>query len=163
MGRGVKVNWQESNQELKQRYQEERQLQRRTRLQALWQLRQGKRIQDVVDLTGASYRSVQHWIRWYRQGGLSEVLRRVVGHQAKGKRPYLNRLQQKALVAKVQQGQFPTVWDVVQWVGDRWGVSYTYKGMYTLMKGHGLGLKVPRPHSEKADAQQQIAWKKGVC
>ena len=117
MGRGVKVNWQESNEELKQRYQEERQLQRRTRLQALWQLRQGKRIQDVVDLTGASYRSVQNWIRWYRQGGLSEVLRRVVGHQAKGKKPYLNRLQQKALVAKVQQGQFPTVWDVVHGSG----------------------------------------------
>ncbi len=162
-GRGLSVDWQESSEELKHRYQKEVHPQRRTRLQALWQLHQGKRIGDVVDLTGASYRSVQHWIRWYRQGGLSEVLRRVVGHQAKGKKPYLNRLEQRALVAKVQQGQFRTVWDVVQWVRDRWGVSYTYKGMYTLMKGHGLGLKVPRPHSEKADAQQQIAWKKGVC
>ncbi len=163
MGRGLNVDWQESSEELKHRYQKEVHPQRRTRLQVLWQLHQGKRIGDVVDLTGASYRSVQHWIRWYRQGGLSEVLRRVVGHQAKGKKPYLNRLQQRALVAKVQQGQFRTVWDVVQWVRDRWGVSYTYKGLYTLMKGHGLGLKVPRPHSEKADAQQQIAWKKGVC
>ncbi len=159
----LNVDWQESSEELKHRYQKEVHPQRRTRLQSLWQLRQGKRIGDVVDLTGASYRSVQHWIRWYRQGGLSEVLRRVVGHQAKGKEPYLNRLQQRALVAKVQQGQFRTIWDVVQWVRDRWGVSYTYKGLYTLMKGHGLGLKVPRPHSEKADAQQQIAWKKGVC
>ena len=160
---GLNVDWQESSEELKQRYQKEVHPQRRTRLQALWQLRQGKCIGDVVDLTGASYRSVQHWIRWYRQGGLSEVLRRVVGHQAKGKKPYLNRLQQRALVAKVQQGQFRTVWDVVWWVRDRWGVSYSYKGMYTLMKGHRLGLKVPRPHSEKADAQQQIAWKKGGC
>jgi len=90
------------------------------------------------------------------------VLRRVVGHQAKGKKPYLNQLQQRALVAKAQQGQFRTVWDVIEWVG-RWRVRYTYKGMYTLMKGHGLGLKVPRPHSEKADAQQQATWKKGVC
>ncbi len=165
MGRGVQVDWQESSEELKHLYQKEVHPRRRTRLQALWQLHQGKRPDciGVVDLTGASYRSVQHWIRWYRQGGLREVLRRVVGHQAKGKKPYLNRLEQRALVAKVQQGQFRTVWDVVQWVRDRWGVSYTYKGMYTLMKGHGLGLKVPRPHSEKGDAQQQIAWKKGVC
>jgi transposase len=162
MGRRVKVDWQESCEELKHRYQKEVHPQRRTRLQALWQLHQGKRIQDVADLTGASYRSVEQWLRCYRQGGLSEVLRRVVGHQAKGKKPYLNRLQQKALVAKVQQGQFRTVWDAKEWVQGRWGVSYTYKGMYSLMKGHGLGLKVPRPHSEKADAQRQIAWKRGA-
>ena len=163
MGGQLKVDWQESADELKHLYQKEAHPQRRTRLQAFWQLRLGKRIQDVVDLTGASYRRVQQWLRWYRQGGLSEVLRRVVGHHAKGKKPYLNQLQQRALVAKTQQGQFRTVWDVIEWVRDRWGVNYRYKGMYTLMKGHGLGLKVPRPHSEKADDQQQAAWKKGAC
>ncbi len=42
------------------------------------------------------------------------------------------------------------------------GVSYTYKGMYSLMKGNRLGVKVPRPRSEKADTQQQLAWKKGA-
>ena len=87
MGRRLKVGWQESSEELKHRYQKEVHPQRRTRLQAFWQLHQGKRIRGVVDLTGASYRSVQQRIRWYRQGGLSEVLRRVVGHQAKGKSP----------------------------------------------------------------------------
>ncbi len=163
MGRRVDVGWQESSEELKHRYQKEAHAQRRTRLQALWQLRRGKRIEDVVDLTGASYRSVQQWLRGYREGGLSEVLRRVVGYHAKGKKSYLNPLEQRALVAKVQLGQFRTVWDAIEWVRDRWGVSYTYQGMYTLLKGHELGLKVPRPHSEKADAQQQTAWKKGGC
>ncbi len=162
MGRGVNVDWQESSEELKHHYLKEVHPRRRTRLQALWKLRQGKPIEDVADFTGASYRSVQQRLQWYRQGGLGEVLRRVVGHQAPGKKPYLNRLQQRALVAKVQLGQFRTVWDVVQWVRGRWRVSYTYKGMYSLMKGHGLGLKVPRPHSEKADAKQQSAWKKGA-
>ena len=162
MARVAKVAWQESSEELKQLYQKELHPQRRTRLQVLWQLHQGKRIQDVADLTGASYRSVQQWIGWYRQAGLSEVLRRVVGHQAQGKKPYLNRLQQRALVAKVQQGQFRTVWDAMEWVQGRWRVSYTYKGMYSLMKGNGLGLKVPRPHSTRAKSQEQTAWKKGA-
>ena len=63
MGGRLKVHWQESNEELKRRYQKEVHPQRRTRLQALWQLRQGKPIRDVVDLTGASYRSVQQWLR----------------------------------------------------------------------------------------------------
>ena len=62
------------------------------------------------------------------------MLRRVVRHRAQGKKPYLNRLQQRALVAKVQQGQFRTVWDVIQWVRGRWGVSYTYKGMYSRFR-----------------------------
>ena len=163
MGKRVEVGWQESSEELKQRYQREEHPQRRTRLQALWHLRQGKRIEDVVEITGASYRSVQQWLRWYRQGGLAQVLRRVVGHHAKGKKPYLNVLEQRALVAKVQLGEFRTVWDAAEWVRDRWGVSYTYQGMYSVLKGHRLGLKVPRPHSEKANAQQQTIWKKGAC
>lgn len=161
MGRGVNVDWQESSEELKERYLKEAHPRRRTRLQALWQLSRGKPIEVVADLTGASHRSVQQWLKWYRQAGLSEVLRRVVGHQAPGKKPYLNRLQQRALVAKVEQGQFRTVWDAVQWVKGRWGVSYSYKGMYSLMKGHGLGLKVPRPRSTRAKPQEQQAWKKG--
>ena len=121
MGRGVKADWQESSEELKHRYLKEVHPQRRTRLQVLWQLRQGKEVQDVVDSTGASLRSVlrsvHQWLQWYRQDGLAEVLRRVVGHHAKGN---LNRLQQRALVAKVQPGQFRTVWDVVEWVWGRW-------------------------------------------
>ena len=81
MGRGVKADWQESSEELKHRYLKEVHPQRRTRLQVLWQLRQGKKVQDVVDSTGASVRSVHQWLQWYRQDGLAEVLRRVVGHR----------------------------------------------------------------------------------
>jgi transposase len=162
MGRHVQIEWSESSEELKRLYKQERHPQRRTRLQALWHLRSGKRIADVVAITGVSYRSVQQWLSWYRKGGLSEVLRRVVGHHAKGGKPYLDQFQQKALVAKVKLGEFTTVWEVIDWVQARWTVSYTYKGMHALMKRLRLGLKVPRPHSEKANASQQSAWKKGA-
>ena len=126
MGREVVVDWQESSEELKHRYQKEGHPQRRTRLQALWQLRQGKSIEQVVESTGASCRSVQQWLQWYRQDGLDQVMRRVVGHQAKGKAPYLSQLEQKALVAKVKLGQFRTVWDVLEWVRARWGVGSSF-------------------------------------
>ena len=161
MGGELKVDWQESTGELKHLYQKEVHPQRRTRLQALWQLRLGKRIQDVVDLTGASYRSVQQWLQWYRQGGVNEVLRRVVGHHAKGKKPYLNRLQQRALVAKVQQGEFRTVWDVMEWVRGRWGVGYTYQGMYSQMKGMGWGGKSPGPIQTKRMPSSRPPGKRG--
>ena len=71
MGRGVKADWQESSEELKPRYLKEVHPQRRTRLQVLWQLRQGKEVQDVVDSAGASLGSVHHWLQWYRQDSLS--------------------------------------------------------------------------------------------
>jgi len=162
MGRHLEIEWEQSSEELKQLYKQERHPHRRTRLQALWHLRSGKRIADVVDVTGASYRSIQEWISWYRQRGLSEVLKRVVGHHAKGVKPYLNPVQQKALVAKVKLGEFATVWKVMEWVEGRWGVNYTYKGMHALMKRHRLGLKVPRPRSDKASVPKQLAWKKGA-
>jgi transposase len=115
-----------------------------------------------VEIVGVDCRVIQRWLSWYRQGGLEEVLRRVSGHGVPGVRPYLNRLQQKALVARVALGDFRTVWDVMQWVKARWGVSYSYEGMRSLMKRHKLGLKVPRPQSEKASPEKQEAWKKGV-
>lgn len=87
----------------------------------MWQLRQGKRIQDVVETVGVSYRAVQNWVAWYRTGGLGEVLKRVTGHRGQGVAPKLNGRQQRALAAKVQWGEFRTVWDAVQWTQDRWG------------------------------------------
>ena len=73
----------------------------------------------------------------------------------------LNDKQQKALVARVALGDLRTVWDVMRWVKARWGVVYSYEGMRSLMKRHQLGLKVPRPQSEKASPETQAAWKKG--
>ena len=111
---------------------------------------------------GVAYRSVQNWLRWYREGGVDEVCRRVTGYHSAGVEAYLNALQQRALAAKVALGEFRTVWDAVQWVEDRWGIRYSYDGLYALLKRHALHLKVPRPRSDKADPAQQAAWKKGV-
>ncbi len=161
MGQRIQVEWQETAEELKQLYKQERHPQRRTRLQALWHLRQGDRIVEVVAKVGVGYRSVQNWLRWYRQGGVREVGRRVTGYQSAGVPAHLNTLQQRALAAKVQLGEFRTVWEAVQWVEARWGIGYSYHGMYALLKRHDLHIKVPRPRSDKADPQQQAGWKKG--
>lgn len=163
MGQRLQVEWQETAEELKGLYLKEKHPQRRTRLQTLWHLRSGKRVQEVVEIVGVDCRVIQRWLSWYRRGGLEEVWRRVSGHGATGVPALLNAKQQKALVARVAQGDFRTVWEVMQWVKARWSVSYRYEGMRSLMKRHQLGLKVPRPQSEKASPEKQAAWKKGVC
>jgi len=162
MGRRLQVEWHESECELKQRYQSEKHGERRARLQALWLLRQGKCVADVVAVIGVNYRTLQEWVAWYRQGGLPEVLRRVRGHQARGQPAYLTVLQQRALVARVALGDFKTVWEVRRWVEARWGIVYTYAGMWERMTRLRLGLKVPRPQAEKASQPAQARWKKGA-
>jgi len=160
MGRSLEVEWQESTEELKQKYRAEKHPQRRERLFTLWHLRLGKQIREMSAMIGTDERVIQRWIAWYRVGGLEEVLRRVTGHGTVGAPAYLNLLQQKALAARVKLGDFRTVWDVIVWVEARWGMRYSYEGMRSVMKRNQCGLKVPRPHSEKANPQQQEDWQK---
>ncbi|GAB4440320.1 MAG: hypothetical protein Kow00120_08420 [Anaerolineae bacterium] len=162
MGRRLQVEWAESAEALKALYLQEQHAQRRTRLQALWLLRQGKRIAEVAAVVGVNYRTIQDWVAWYRAGGIAEVRRRVAGYQAHGKRPYLTQQQQRAVVARVALGDFKTVWEVRAWVEARWGVRYTYAGMHDLMRRRQLRLKAPRPRAEKASTSAQEAWKKGA-
>jgi len=160
MGRNLQVEWQESAEDLKQKYRAENHAQRRERLFTLWHLRLGKQIRQMSEITGTDERVIQRWVAWYRSGGLEEVLRRVTGHHTTGAPAYLNRLQQKALAARVKLGDFRTVWDAVEWVQARWGIRYSYEGMRSVMKRNQCVLKVPRPQSEKAKVQQQEDWQK---
>lgn len=64
----------------KKRYRQERHSERKIRLYAFWQLRLGKSLKEVAELIGFSYRTVQYWIAWYRQGGLKTVLQWIKSH-----------------------------------------------------------------------------------
>lgn len=160
MVRTLQVGWEESAEELKQKYRAERHPQRRERLFTLWHLRLGKQIREMADLVGSDERVIQRWVAWYRSGGLAEVMRRVTGHGTVGTSAKLSPLQQKALVARVKLGEFRTVWDVIAWVEARWGIRYSYEGMRSVLKRNQCTIKVPRPQSEKADPKQQEDWQK---
>ena len=162
MGRKLQVEWQETASELQSLYHQEKHVARRTRLFALWHLRTGKKQKAVAEMMGISLRILERWVAWYREGGLAVVLKRIKGHHVQGVSSKLTLVQQKALVARVLMGDFRTVWDVIEWVQARWGVTYRYQGMYSLMRKHDLTLKVPRPYSEKANKYQQEQWKKGA-
>lgn len=161
MSRRLQIEWQETAEELKHLYRQEKHPQRRERLMSFWHLCEGKQVKDVAEMIGTDVRIIQKWLAWYRIGGLVEVLRRVTGHGTIGQPAYLSHLQQKALAARVKLGDFRTVWDVMAWVEARWGVIYSYEGMRSMMKRNQCVLKVPRPQSEKANPQEQENWKKG--
>ena len=72
MGRRLQLEWHESESELKQCYQREKHGERRTRLQALWLLRQGKRVADVA----IRPENTSLWSRMYRYSSGENAFRR---------------------------------------------------------------------------------------
>ena len=77
MGQRLQLEWQETAPQLKLLYRLERNVHRRIRFLSLWHLRSGKRIQDVVEMIGVCYRTIQYWVAWYR-----EVVRRSLKAQS---------------------------------------------------------------------------------
>ncbi|MCI0419230.1 MAG: IS630 family transposase [Acidobacteria bacterium] len=158
MGQRLQIEWHETTEQLQLFYGWEHNPHRKMRLQALWHLRCGKRLQEVADIIGVCYRTLQYWVAWYRVGGLAEVLRHIPG-QGSGPTAKLTPIRQRALAAKVALGVFRTVWDAIQWVTDRWGIMYTYSGLHACLQRLRCAPKVPRPQSVKANPKRQRWWK----
>jgi transposase len=160
MAQHLQVVWREDEATLKQRYLREKDVQNRSRLQALWQLRRGRTIAEVAGMVGRHPRTIQDWVAWYRQGGVEAVLRhRHGGHGGKPAR--LTNEQTSRLEDAASAGQVRSIWDGVRWAQEQYGVSYTYWGMRTLFVRLDLRKKVPRPCNPQASVEEQEAWKKG--
>lgn len=141
-GRPLVVEWTETADTLQSMYERERNGHRRARLQALWLLRSGSSIGEAGRAVGVDYRTVQRWVSWYRQGGLSAVLMRTPGYAAPGRPSRLSETQIADLVGRSRDGQFRTVSEAVTWISQTYGVSYTYTGMYALLGRRGADQTV---------------------
>lgn len=162
MTRTIKpINWAESSQELEQRFKQEKQPERRKRLQALWFVSQGKEVQEASRAVGTARSSLTRWLNWYRNEGLQAVLTRIPAHKALGRKVRLSSEQQAQLLEQCQQGRFRTYEEARSWVAKEFGVEYKYTGMYERLTRLAVHPKVPRPHAVKADDAKQLAWKKG--
>lgn len=131
----------------------------RMRLQALWLLRCGWRMDQVAEAVGTDYRSVQRWVAWYRRGGLAELQgHRMGGH---GRPAFLTADQEEAVATDVASGRFRTAGEIRDWIAMEYGVEYTVGGVYGLLDRLRCAPKVPRPIHAQADEKQQAAWKGG--
>jgi transposase len=160
MGRPLRIAWQDEAATLRQWYQHERDGPVRTRLHALWLLREGHGLAETATTVGVAYRTVQQWLAWYRAGGVAEV--RTDRKAGRGQLPRLSPAQQAQVVAHTAAGECFTVQDTVDWVREQFGVVYTRKGMYTLLARHHCHPKVPRPINPKTTPEAQEGWKKGA-
>lgn len=160
MARRLRLAWQEDEATLKRLYLGEKDAQNRTKLQALWHLRQGRTITEVAAIVGKHPRTIQDWVAWYRRGGLAEVLQHRHGGHGGGK-AYLSEEQMAELKQRASEGKLRSVQDGIRWIQEQYGVTYTYSGMHQVFMRLGLRKKVPRPRNPQASAEEQESWKKG--
>jgi len=135
----IKVEWQETAEELYQLYQEEKELKKRQRLQFLWLVKTGNSVQKSCQIAGFGERSGQRYLSWYRQGGLAEV----TGRQHGGPAPrsgFLTETQKTALRAYSETGNVKTVWDAIKWVKDEYNIEYRL----TMLDSRATSLSKPR-------------------
>jgi transposase len=160
-GRPLRIDWQDSVEDLERRFRKEPNPGLAKRWQSLWLLRRGYSEREAARIVGTGERTLHRWLAWYRQGGLAQVQahRR---RRAKGRVSYLTPQQRTALAQQAQGGTFHTLWDAVRWVEEEYGVRYTYWGMRSLFGQLRLRKKVPRPLAAKADLERQAAWKRGA-
>lgn len=161
MARRFEVNWQDQEETLFALYKQETDHQKRSRLHALWLLRGGYSLQVVADNLGVHYRTVQRWVGWYRQGGLSEALAHRHGARG-GPTAWLSQEQEAELANKAREGELHSIQAGIGWAKDKHGINYSYWGMRHIYQRLGLKKKVPRPKSPKASREAQLAWKKGA-
>lgn len=156
------VGWGETAEELYKRYKGEADIKVRKRLQVLWLVRSGQGARAAAKQAGVGERTVVRWLGWYRDGGLESVLERVPGHGAMGTASWLSEDQKWLLQEQTAKGKFRTYDEAREWVEQEYGVTYRYKGMYSMLARLGVHPKVPRPVSEKADPKRQEEWKRGA-
>jgi transposase len=160
MARPLEVDWQDTAATLYKHYKGARDPQDRTRLQALWRVRQGDSLEEAAKTVGVHPVSIGRWLGWYRQGGLGEVLCRRHGGSG-GQAAYLSAEKAQGLLGRAEAGEVRSIQDGVAWAKEAHGIHYSYWGMRHVFARLGLKKKVPRPKSPKASQEAQAAWKRG--
>jgi transposase len=114
---------------------------------------------EAAEALGYSWRQCQRWFRSYQQGGLQELLQSRVserGRQELGTEEAFEDLEEA-----MKRGEIATIAQADGFLRERHGIEYAHPdGVGQLLRRRKVKLKTGRPRHEKADPEEQEAFKK---
>jgi len=151
---------QESEEELTSLEQSLRGQKAADRVRVLRLLKSGavKSLKDCAPMVGYSVSQLTRWWERYRAEGLTEILKQ---HKPAGKASRLTTEAWQGLLQAMRAGDIATMQDARNYLEREWAISYKNgKSLWWLFKKHRVKWKTGRRRHQKANAEQQTAFKK---
>ena len=115
---------------------------------------------EAADALGYSWLQLQRWFAFYRQGGLQELLKSRVDER--GRKELVTPEAFEELQEAMKRGQIATISQAHRFLSER-GIEYSHPdGVGQLLRRRKVKLKTGRPRHQRADLQEQEAFKKSL-
>lgn len=147
--------------ELKEAVRRERDGRVRDRLRAVLGAKRGRTAKEVAADLGVSPRAVQDWVRWYNQGGLTNLPDAPrSGQPRKCKPEHFEAVKQRVLAGPTPEDRVCTLRgrDVQRILREQHGVVQSLSATYDLLHTLGLTPLRPRPRHVQNDPEAMRAW-----
>ncbi len=142
-----------------ERYHRYSHLFQRVRMLGLLKSGECRNLGEAAEALGYSWRQCQRWFASYRLGGIEELLESRVSER--GRQELVTPEAFEDLEEAMKRGQIATISQADEFLRERYGIEYAHPdGVGQLLRRRKVKLKTGRPRHEKADAQEQEAFKK---
>jgi putative transposase len=131
----------------------------RIRMLRLLKSEECKNLSEAAEALGYSWRQCQRWFSSYQQGGLEELLKSRLSER--GRQELVTQEAFEDLEEAMKRGEIATISQADQFLRERHGIFYAHPdGVGQLLRRRKVKLKTGRPRHEKADPEEQEAFKK---
>jgi transposase len=132
----------------------------RVRMLRLLKSEQCSNLGEAARALGYSWRQCQRWFASYQGGGIEELLKSRVDER--GRQELITPEAFEELQEAMKKGEIATIGQAHRFLSER-GIEYSHPdGVGQLLRRRKVKLKTGRPRHEKADPQQQEAFKKSL-
>lgn len=137
----------------------------RTRLLALQNLKEGKKVADICSHLKIARDRVRTWARRFLENGIDGLLESA----GRGRKPKISAQQKIAVAEFIEQrshsreGGRVFGQDVVQYIADVFGQKYSLSAAYMIMHELGFGWITSRSIHPRCDKTAQDGFKKNLA